>query len=128
MKTTAKKSFILSFLFIAGLFVLVGGSCESDQTINEPVGSSLIVHNSIAPISVETGLQPVIEKIDQGQMEQAKQLLEQKENSEAVEQLKRLLRQYDQLQEFRQQEKQRAYQEQLEELDKLREQAAHPKK
>ncbi|MBL7215314.1 MAG: S41 family peptidase [Phycisphaerae bacterium] len=119
-----KKLFILPFLFIAGLLVLAGGSCESDQTITHSSGSIIDTGNSIAPVTVEAGLQPVIEKISQGQMEQAKQLLEQEKDSESFEQLKLLLRQYDQLQEFREQEKERAYQEQLDDLNGFRKQAA----
>ena len=57
-------------------------------------------------------------------MEQAKQLLDQKEDSPGAEQLGLLLRRYDQLQESRQQERHRAYQEQLDELDGFKEQMA----
>ena len=121
MKAITKKTFFLSFLFILGLFILAGGSCHSDKNANEYSNSSVIQQPSGQIALTNADLEPVIEKICQGDMTAAGQLLEQKENSEAVVQLKTLLRQYDQLQGYRDQQKQQAYQEQLDELDELKE-------
>jgi carboxyl-terminal processing protease len=119
-----RKSYILLFI-VAGLFVIAGGSCDPDRsrTRSPESVSTVVVQQADSPTSA-SAFEPVLDKIKQGQMEQAKELLEQAEDSPEAAQLKLLLSHYDQLQAYRAEQRQTAYQEQLEELDKLKEQAA----
>lgn len=119
-----KKSFILSLLFVAGLFVFTGGSCEPEQTLGGSSDSTLYTPDKVRSFKVDASLEPVIEKISQGQMEEAEQLLEGKGKSKAAEQLKILLNHYEQQQAYRRSQRQQAYEEQMDELEKLKEQLA----
>ena len=119
-----KKSFILSVLFIAGLFVFTGGSCEPEQTLGGSSDSTPYTSAKVRSFKVDASLGPVIEKISHGQMEEADQLLAAKGTSRAAGQLKILLNHYEQLQAYRRTQRQQAYEEQMDELEKLKEQLA----
>jgi carboxyl-terminal processing protease len=119
-----KKSFILSVLFIAGLFVFTGGSCEPEQTLGGSSDSTPYTSAKVRSFKVDASLGPVIEKISHGQMEEADQLLAAKGTSRAAGQLKILLNHYAQLQAYRRTQRQQAYEEQMDELEKLKEQLA----
>lgn len=119
-----RKSYILLFISFAGLFVLAGGSCDPEQ-ISRPSPRSVstaTIDSSTASPTEASAVQPIVERITQGQMEEAKELLAQADDSPETAQLKTLLTHYDQLQAYREQERQAAYREQMEELDKLKEQ------
>lgn len=119
-----RKLYILLFISFAGLFVLAGGSCDPEQ-ISRPSPRSVstaTIDSSTASPAEASAVQPIVERITQGQMEEAKELLAQADDSPETAQLKTLLTHYDQLQAYREQERQAAYREQMEELDKLKEQ------
>lgn len=117
-----KKRFILLFLCIAGFIVLAGSSCDPDQPYSDlPDGSAETRQEAAASPEVQPDLQPVLEKIAQGQMDEAEQELAQLDTSESVDQLKTLLGQYDRFEAFREERRQRAYREQLDALDELKE-------
>jgi len=116
-----KKSFILLYLF-AGLFLFMGGSCESEQITNRRTGRDSVSQQTRIPQPVHPALKTVLDKITQGQMDQARELLSDKADSPSAEQLKFLLDQYERLQDFRRQQRQQAYREQRDELAHLNEQ------
>lgn len=104
--------------------MLAGGTCDQKQIGNPPSVSTLPTREAaVVPAVKESALEPVIEKITHGRMDEAEQLLSKTEDSTAADQLKVLLKHNDQLQAFREKEKQAAYQEQLDELGKLKEKA-----
>lgn len=127
MKTITKKSFIPCVVFISGFLLLAGSSCDSEKSA---VGSATARTSVLTPVAkppANSGLQEVVEKICQGQFEQANQILADQEDSEAITQLKKLLGGHDQLQQLRQQDKQAARLEQLDELEKIKEKVADKK-
>jgi carboxyl-terminal processing protease len=120
-----RKSYILLFISFAGLFMLAGGSCDPEQISSpSPRSVSTATIDGVTASPVEGATQPIVERIIQGQMGEAKELLAQADDSPETAQLKTLLSHYDQLQAYREQERQAAYQEQQEELNKLKEQTA----
>ncbi len=100
---------------------MTGGSCDSNENSSRLPTPADLQRTAAGGVLQESEFQPIVEKLRLGQVEEAAQMLEEKEDSVAAEQLKTLLKQYEQLQQYRQQEKQKAYLEQLDELKKIEE-------
>ena len=108
-------------LVVLGLVALMGSSCNTKQQTDPGAAPDSATTQSLPSSPEKADLQRIVDRIGQGDFEQARQLLQEASAVPAADQMEELVGRYFAIENQREQKRIDAYQDQLQELDEIQE-------